>query len=522
MRSLHRPSWKLRLADRLDPPQNPLQHQPLLWVETRLDEFLTVDQGEILELVRDNRYTAVQSCHDVGKSFTSARAAAWWIDTHPAGEAFVVTTAPTSAQVRSILWREMAHAWRAGKLPGRITEAAEWKLDMGYGPSELVAIGRKPADYDPGAFQGIHALYVLVIIDEACGVPEAIFNAVDALATNEYARVLAVGNPDDPASHFAKICKPGSGWKVKRIDALRSPNFTRDEVAKYPPLQAYMIQEGILPSTEPVPDKIRPLLVSPIWVNERILRWGVNSPMFTSKVRGLFPLISIDTLIEPHWVTQAQARELTPVDTDLRMGVDVARYGNDHSIIGLRRGGVYRKLVDIAKGPVTQLAGRVQEIGWEEGRWPWTPTANVDDDGVGGGVTDILLENGYPTLPLMAGAACSSWLVLPNGKPRFVNARSEWWWNAKEALAGPSGTGEDGWIDLDPGDDELADQLTKVRYRVNRHGQIEVESKESMRSRRLPSPDDADAFVMSLVSGPPISHVEWQRMITGDVMSRQW
>lgn len=65
---------------------------------------------------------------------------------------------------------------------------------------------------------------------EAGGVPANIFNAVDSLATNIHARVLAIGNPDDPASHFATICKPGSGWKVIRISAYDTPAYTGEEV----------------------------------------------------------------------------------------------------------------------------------------------------------------------------------------------------------------------------------------------------------------------------------------------------
>ena len=80
------------------------------------------------------------------------------------------------------------------------------------GWKELVAYGRKPADYDQSAFQGIHPMNPLDLGDEACGVPKSIFDAVDALATNVNARVAAIGNPDDPSSHFAQMCKPGSGW----------------------------------------------------------------------------------------------------------------------------------------------------------------------------------------------------------------------------------------------------------------------------------------------------------------------
>jgi hypothetical protein len=153
-----------------------------------------------------------------------SRLALWWIDVHPPGEAFVVTTAPTTPQVEAILWRYMGNAHKKGGLPGRITLDAKW-----YIGNELVAYGRKPADYDPAAFQGIHARYVLVIIDEAGGVPKSIFDAVDALATNVDARVVAVGNPDDPASHFATICKPGSGWARRDDQRLRHTGVHRRE-----------------------------------------------------------------------------------------------------------------------------------------------------------------------------------------------------------------------------------------------------------------------------------------------------
>ena len=138
--------------------------------------------------VVENRYSAFKASHDVSKSHTMSRLALWWIDVHPPGEAFVVTTAPTTPQVEAILWRYMGNAHKKAQLPGRITLDAKW-----YIGNELVAYGRKPADYDPAAFQGIHARYVLVLIDEAGGVGKSIFDAVDPLATNVDARVVAVG-----------------------------------------------------------------------------------------------------------------------------------------------------------------------------------------------------------------------------------------------------------------------------------------------------------------------------------------
>jgi len=107
---------------------------------------------------------------------------------------------------------------------------ARRRVVHGPGRKELVAFGRKPADHDQSAFQGIHALNPLILVDEACGVPKSIFDAVDSLATNTNARVLAIGNPDDPSSHFAQICKPGSGWHVIKVSAFDTPAYTGEEV----------------------------------------------------------------------------------------------------------------------------------------------------------------------------------------------------------------------------------------------------------------------------------------------------
>ena len=87
------------------------------------------------------------------------------------------------------------------------------------------------------------------------------------------ARVLAIGNPDDPSSHFAQICKPGSGWEVIKISAFDTPAYTGEEVP-----------EGLLPAA-----------VSPEWVEERKRRWGVTGPIYQSKVLGEFPDISDDS-----------------------------------------------------------------------------------------------------------------------------------------------------------------------------------------------------------------------------------
>src|SRR4051794_5068256 len=123
-------------ADLLFPKPNTVLRDPVGWVRDRLGEFMWSKQREVCQSVVDHRYTAVKSCHDSGKSFTASRLAAWWLDVYP-GKAFVVTTAPTTAQVEAILWREIGKAHRKAGLPRRITLDVKWYIGQ-----ELVAYGR--------------------------------------------------------------------------------------------------------------------------------------------------------------------------------------------------------------------------------------------------------------------------------------------------------------------------------------------------------------------------------------------
>src|SRR5690349_19281618 len=160
--------WAL---ERLEVGAKSYKDDPVKWAKERCDVDLWSKQQEIICSVRDHSLTSVHSCHAIGKSFVAATTVAWWLDVHPVGEAFVVTTAPTDKQVKAVLWREINRLHTRAGLAGR-TNLSEW-----YIGKELVAFGRKPADQDPTAFQGIHARYVLLVLDEACGIPKELWDA---------------------------------------------------------------------------------------------------------------------------------------------------------------------------------------------------------------------------------------------------------------------------------------------------------------------------------------------------------
>lgn len=473
--------------DRLFPKPTPYVENPIGWVRAKTGEHMWSKQRKIARSVVHNRSTAVHSCHDSGKSFTASRLVCWWIDVHPPGTAFAVTTAPTAHQVDAILWREIGRAHRKGGLLGRITLDSRWRLGPAYG-EELVAYGRKPADYNPEAFQGIHQEYVLVVIDEANGVPKTMWDAVDTIVTNKNARILAIGNPDSPMSHFHEVCtNKNLGWNVIHIDGFGTPNF----------------------SGEPIPDTLHDLLLSPEWVEERKYRWGVGSPMWESKVRGRFPMLADDVLVQMDWWEAACERQFDPKGHDSQFGYDIARYGEDHTMGYRMQGGVLRRMWQHHKVGTTQTAQRIiHDLGLN----PGVP-AVVDETGIGSGVVDMLNDQGVYVVGFMSARMPSD--------TRFANLRSEAYWHLRELF-------EFGLIDVDPADEDLKTELLTIKWALNHKGQIVVETKDDyVRRMRSHSPDAADAAMMSCwtmyVNSEDLEEEHAMvETITGDIMEILW
>lgn len=493
---------------------------PVEWVQAR-GEFPWSVQREILESVRDNRYTAVQSCHEAGKSFIASRIIAWWIDSHPPGTAFVVSTAPSAAQVATIMWREVSALHRKAGLPGRITSAGypQWKID-----GQTVGIGRKPGDYEESAFQGYHAEFMLVIIDEACGVPEHLYDAIHSLVGNDEARVLAIGNPDDPTSHFAtKVCKAASEWNVIHIDALRTPNMTAQNIIghdpsrpRYPITARLMEAEGIPFSTEEVPKKVRKMLVGPRWVEERLRDWAglsADSPVdqivarshgtaiVESKIRGLFPESASDGIIPLGWIMRAVERGK---DSDRVhqpgpriVGIDVARTGDDQTCFALRRGS---QIETLRRMHLTDT----MEVVAQGASWMHEPgsTAVVDVIGIGSGVYDRLLQmhnqGNLVGTSLPFNASANSQRRDRLGQFVFFNDRAAAWWRMRELLD-PAFNSQ---IAL-PDDDDLIAELAAPRYVIYANGRLKVEAKDDIRKRLGRSTDSADAVIQAFwIDGP--------------------
>lgn len=454
------------LADLVDPPELKWRSDPVGWARDRLGVQLWSKQGEIAESVRDNPQTAVHSCHEVGKSFSAALLACWWIDVHPPGEAFVVTTAPTGPQVEAILWREINRLHARAGLRGR-TNLTEW-----YVGREMVAYGRKPSEYNPSAFQGVHARYFLVILDEACGIPKALWDSASTLAANEHGRILAIGNPDDPHGEFADNCRPDSGWNVIHIGYWMTPNFTGERVSRV----------------------LADSLIHPSWVEGRRKKWGETSALFVSKCEGRFPVDADAGVIPYSWVTACRNLEL-PEGTPVEAGIDVGG-GGDRTIIRERRGWrVGREQVFVDSDPmrtVGRLALTLAE--WNVER------VKVDSTGIGWGIYGRLRElssrHSTPggTAPTHhAEVVPVNFAESPSDPKRWLNRRAELWWLGRELSRLQR------WDTAEVDDDTVSELTTPLYEIVDSNGKVKIEPKDKVIKRLGRSPDSAEALLLAFL-----------------------
>jgi hypothetical protein len=449
---------------------------PVLFAEEVVGDELWPVQAEIARAVRDYPRVVVPSCHSSGKTHISARIALWGLVCF---RGLVLTLAPTYRQVRDALWREIRIAYRRTQ--------RRWALTGNLLPVE----SRLTLDDDwfmfgfatdrPVNLQGIHAKRLLIVVDEAPGIERDMWEPLETLMAGGESRLLAIGNPVEPSGPFFDMCRDPKCHRIN-ISAFDTPNLTAFGI------RPEHVEDGSWESmiAGPLPF---PSLITPQWVAERHRKWGPNSPMYLSRVLGEFPQSATDALIPLSWVDRAQQAELEPGEPCV-LGVDVARFGDAETVAMLRRGQVARLAFTSSQEDTMQTAGRIANAIRQHG-----PSAcYVDEIGVGAGVVDRLRELHLPcrVLGLNSGER-------PNDTEQFANSRAEWWWSLRERF-------EEGEVSI-PDDDELAAQLTGLKFRYTSRGQVLIESKEDMRKRGLPSPDRADALMLAFAANMPSGEI---------------
>lgn len=213
-------------------------------------------QADILRAVRKHKRVAVRSSHGIGKTAT---AAAVVLDFMTEGPARVITTAPTWSQVEQLLWREISQ--RHSQIKGGFGTLYKTMLEV---DKNWVAMGLSTDNAE--RFQGHHHDRLLLVVDEASGVDETIYEASMGYMTAEGARMLLIGNPTKTSGTFYRAFKPESGWERIHISAFDTPAFTG----------------------ETVPKEVLRSLVTKEWVADAKIQWGEDSSAYKIRVLGEF------------------------------------------------------------------------------------------------------------------------------------------------------------------------------------------------------------------------------------------
>lgn len=431
-------------------------------------ESFTPDQQIVAASVRDHRRTLVTAGHGVGKTHLAARIALWFLTTFYNSK--VITTAPTGRQVKNLLWKELRAAYQSATWPigGHLN-----LTDLTFS-DEWFALGISTDNVTN--FQGYHAPFVLVIFDEATGVAPSIWEAAEGLAVGPNDRFLAIGNPTDPTSKF-KAADDSGQWNVIRLSCENHPNVLE--------------RRQIIPGA-----------VSWEWVQERLADYGHDreSALYRARVRGVWPDADDDTIIPMRLVEASNLRHAQiiednkPTGKTIALGVDVARHGADETVFAMIRStGVVDPCVARRHKDTMSTVGEIVALVEER----QIRVIAVDDSGVGGGVTDRLLElqRGKGRSALKAAKI----LAVNNGEKaensdRFINVRAESYWWLRDALT-------EGTLHI-PVDRKLEADLTKPKRQYDSHGRIKMESKDDLKKpeRLGRSPDRGDALVLANIA----------------------
>lgn len=443
-------------------------------------------QEEILQSLLENKETYVQSCNSAGKSWLAAGIVIWWLSTR---NGKVVTTAPTWRQVKSILWSKIGVQCQKAPILG--FKPLQSRLDIG---PDVFAEGLSTRQ--PDRFQGYHGK-VLMVVDEASGIDnEEIWGAIDGNLTDDQEdRLLAIGNPNDPESPFARKCKlpnrKGSKKTIK-ISAYDTPNV------KY----GRKVVDG---------------LVTAKFVEQKKHEWGVNSPMYQIRILGefpktggmsMFPLAWLERAFnyetEDIWVDTRDGQELVRGLPDLSagegvFGFDVAAGGADNNALCYRDGGKVLDLVGWQEIDTSELViAENNPAAPSLYRWvdQYMPSV-VQIDAVGPGqIIYKYAQKHKKSDPRYRKLRFRPFIAQAKAirENFFANKKAEAYWQYRVRL-------QEFRVDMSSLSNDMREMVEKqaavITWRPDGKGRVQIDSKEKLRSKYDFSPDELEAMIMA-------------------------
>lgn len=401
---------------------------------------------------------AVRSGHGVGKSSLMAMVRGWAMSTM--ADTRGIVTANTGLQLATktlpefAKWHNLAvnRHWFDGTMAYRYSldpaHRETWRFDAVTWSAE-----------NPAAFAGLHnaGRRILLQFDEASEIPPIIWETAEGALTDANTEIiwLAFGNPTQTSGRFAECFgAQRNRWHNVEIDARTVRRTNKALIAE--------------------------------WAQH----YGEDSDFFRVRVKGQAPRAGSTQFIGHDLVEAAMGREPVPsIHDPLVFGVDVARFGDDQSVIFRRRGydGSSWPPISYRGLDTMQLAARVAQQAQED-----KPDAIfVDEGGLGAGVVDRLRQLQCPgAMGVNFGSAADTGAIVASGAAleSYANKRAEMWGGVRSWLR------RGGCVSSNR---ELRDDLTGVQYGFDRDGRIQLERKEDMKKRGLASPDYGDALALT-------------------------
>ena len=443
-----------KLGTRLDAPYPEFVNDPAGFSEQILNFTPWEKQKAIGEALVSHQRVTVVSCNGAGKTTWAARLLLWFIMTRR--DAIVVTTAPTWHQV-NLLWRQVRAAFHEAEFTLK-GELMTTRLDIG------------PAWYAMGLstdreerFQGFHAQGadpggpggLFVIVDEASGVADHIFDAMRGYLTSPNCYVLLIGNGNRPDGAFYESHQRGN-WEKFQIAAHDVPND----------------------------------IIAPSWITEQEEFYGADSPQYFVRVLGKFPPKGGDYQLVPEWLLES-ACETKPEDArGIHLGLDVARSGSDYTVAVVTVDGRVESVNSWQSDDLMETARRAMQKADEWG--VDDKNIHVDLDGLGAGVIDRMRESGRVVDSVDFGAKpLGDWNWLIGHDIKILNRRAELHWIARMALMNGHLSIPKEWKK-----NPLWRQMSWTNYEYNEKGYLKMEAKDKIRARMGSSPDYSDAMML--------------------------
>ncbi|RJQ04433.1 MAG: terminase B [Bacillota bacterium] len=450
---------------------------PVEWVRDIVGVTPEDYQAAALQDLAAGDKVAIRSGHGVGKTAVEAWAVLWFLSTRPFPK--VPCTAPTEHQLYDLLWAELAKWLSRSKIAGAFTWT-QTKVFANRHPERWFAVAR--TSNKPENMQGFHEDHLLFVVDEVFGVADSIMAVVAASLTGVENKLLIAGNPTRLSGYaYDAFHSWRQSWSLHHVNAETSARVSR------------------------------------AWLENMARDLGRDSDLYRVRVLGEFPRGEASAFIDLETCELAVARfgdaDLGPATEPFIIGVDVARFGDDETVLAVRQGRRLRELRPYRKQDTMETTGRVVAAAREiRAANPQVPIrAHIDDTGLGGGVTDRLVE----LRPELAREGLSIEIVPCTfggaGDDYYADSGAVMWAAMRDWL-------KEGAI---PDDPVLVGQLSSRRHALTSKGKIRLESKDDMRRRGLRSPDRADALALTFWPRNASSHVTASAFSTALDLTRE-